>query len=258
MTFPRFRSYGPPSIAASVAASAKCAQTPGGRHLRKLKRLIRPALLVLAGVVVGAAATLGAMAAGVLDPYSITGRFGTFPTTPKAELLDDGRRLRLLEDFVYVDPRGKAWTAEKDHVVDGASIPWPFWSLTGGPLEGKYRNASIVHDVGCDRKADSWEDVHLMFYEACRCGGVGEVEAKVLFAAVYARGPRWERRPVYATRTVRRADGTEVTETYANYVEESLPPPVGDDDRKMRRLAEYVERNNPSVEEIRRLDFGAI
>jgi hypothetical protein len=33
-----------------------------------------------------------------------------------------------------------------------------------------------------------------MFYNACRCGGVGEIKAKVMYAGVFRFGPRWEAR----------------------------------------------------------------
>ena len=39
---------------------------------------------------------------------------------------------------------------------------------------------------------DPWHDVHRMFYEACRCGGVGERKAKTMDWAVHNFGPRWE------------------------------------------------------------------
>jgi hypothetical protein len=63
---------------------------------------------------------------------------------------------------VYVDPEKKPWVAGNDLIVDGATIPRIFWSVTGGPLEGRFRNASIVHDEACVRMAEPWEDVHLM------------------------------------------------------------------------------------------------
>lgn len=31
-----------------------------------------------------------------------------------------------------------------------------------------------------------------MFYEACRCGGVGAVPAKTMYYAVFHFGPRWQ------------------------------------------------------------------
>jgi len=116
---------------------------------------------------------------------------GRFLSTPKVEMLDEGRLLRLLEDFVYVDPNGDPWLAPLGRIVDGASIPKPFWSFTGGPLTGKYRNASIVHDIECDDRKRPSEKVHLMFYHACLTGGVPEPEAKRLYWAVARFGPRW-------------------------------------------------------------------
>lgn len=67
------------------------------------------------------------------------------------------------------------------------------WSIIGGPFEGKYRKASVIHDVTCVEKARPWQEVHLAFYEAMLADGVGEKKAKVMYAAVYHRGPRWAR-----------------------------------------------------------------
>lgn len=117
--------------------------------------------------------------------------FGHFIGTVKAEWLDDGRKMKLLEPFTYQDQNGLKWPAPRDSVVDGASIPRVFWAYVGGPFEGKYRNASVTHDVECQTKQHRWKDVHRMFYNACRCGGVGAVKAKIMFAAVYHFGPRW-------------------------------------------------------------------
>jgi len=99
--------------------------------------------------------------------------------------------MTLLDDFGYVDPGKITWKAPKGHKIDGASIPPVFWSFIGGPFEGKYRNASVVHDYECDVKQRPWRTVHRMFYNASRCGGVEATKAKVMFAAVYHFGPRW-------------------------------------------------------------------
>jgi hypothetical protein len=117
--------------------------------------------------------------------------FGHFIGTVKAEWLDDGRKMRLLEPFVYQDQNSVQWLAPKESVVDGASIPKVFWSFIGGPFEGRYRNASVTHDVECKIKQHQWRDVHRMFYNASRCGGVGALKAKIMFGAVYHFGPRW-------------------------------------------------------------------
>ena len=120
-----------------------------------------------------------------------SGQWGHFVGTVKTEWYDDGRTMKLLDDFGYIDAGGNSWTALKGHEIDGASIPQVFWSFIGGPFEGKYRNASVVHDFECDVRKRPWRSVHRMFYAACRCGGVEQTKAKVMYGAVYHFGPRW-------------------------------------------------------------------
>jgi hypothetical protein len=134
--------------------------------------------------------TLFSASVGGASLFSL-GRWGHFVGTVKTEWHDDGRTMHLLDDFGYVDPGGNTWTALKPHKIDGASIPQVFWSFIGGPFEGKYRNASVVHDFECDVQKRPWRAVHRMFYNASRCGGVEATKAKVMFAAVYHFGPRW-------------------------------------------------------------------
>ena len=118
--------------------------------------------------------------------------FGRFEGDVVASWDADGRNMTLREKLTYVDSQNRRWTAPAGSVVNGASIPSPFWTFVGGPFEGQYRNASVVHDVGCVEMTETWEDVHRMFYDACRCGGVDETKAKTLYYAVYHFGPRWE------------------------------------------------------------------
>lgn len=120
--------------------------------------------------------------------------FGEFLGAIRTEWLQDGRRMRLLSEFQYIDPQGKKWIAPAGSIVDGASIPKAFWSIIGGPFEGKYRAASVIHDVACDEKTQPWESVHEAFYWAMRASGVEALKAKVMFTAVYAAGPRWRHR----------------------------------------------------------------
>jgi hypothetical protein len=127
-----------------------------------------------------------------------TGAFAQLPTgsysgSPKAELDKNGRTLTLLEDFSYTDPQGRAWVAPKGSVVDGASIPTWAWPIIGGPLEGKYRDSSVIHDVACIKHWAQWETVHEVFYWGMLASGVEEWRAKVMFTAVYHFGPRWPR-----------------------------------------------------------------
>lgn len=124
------------------------------------------------------------LSAGSAEAGEYIGKF-------KAEFLDDGRRVKLIEDFSYKDDRGKIWLAPAGTTVDGASIPQSLWSLIGGPFEGKYRNASVIHDYYCDRKTEAWYGVHQVFYEAMLASGVSESRAKVMYLAVFHFGPRW-------------------------------------------------------------------
>lgn len=116
---------------------------------------------------------------------------GKYIGVVKTEWLKDGRKMRLLEKFTYVDPKGVEWLALAGSEIDGASIPQAGWSLVGGPYEGKYREASVIHDVACNRKSSRWEDVHEAFYWAMLASGVERWRAKAMYAVVYHKGPRW-------------------------------------------------------------------
>lgn len=97
----------------------------------------------------------------------------------------------LLQPFEFIDPKGNHWLAPKGSVVDGASIPQFAWSVIGGPFEGLYRSASVIHDVACDKKSKPWNLVHEVFYQAMIASGVNLTKAKIMYAAVYHFGPRW-------------------------------------------------------------------
>lgn len=117
--------------------------------------------------------------------------YGRFVGAVVTKWLNDGRRMELVADFQFVDRSGVAWSAGKGSIIDGASIPQIAWSVAGGPYEGPYRDASVIHDVACVQKTHTWEAVHLAFHDAMRAGGVNPIRAKIMYAAVYAFGPRW-------------------------------------------------------------------
>src|ERR1051326_8039238 len=71
------------------------------------------------------------------------------PVTLQDIVPPDGRRFSLPHDFTYVDPTGRRWEAPTGLITDGASIPTPFWSVIGGPFEGLFREAAVVHAVAC-------------------------------------------------------------------------------------------------------------
>ncbi|MGU3314242.1 DUF1353 domain-containing protein [Sphingomonas sp. M6A6_1c] len=103
---------------------------------------------------------------------------------------DDGRTMILAQPYAFIDENCETWAVPSGSEVDGASIPRAAWSLIG-PWEGKYRNASVIHDYFCDRRIKPWHSVHLMFYKAMLASGVSPSLARMMYAAVYYGGPRW-------------------------------------------------------------------
>lgn len=217
-------------------------------------------LVALGGMIIGGVATIFAMAMGLFDPRpapnplpsKVWGEFS--PAEPAVKLLAEGRNLQLLENFTYRDTRGKLWLAEKDSIVNGASIPQFFWSVTGGPLEGQYRNASIIHDEGCRLMKEPSADVHKMFYEACRCGGVGETKAKILFFAVHRFGPKWVIQKVSETIEVFDKDGNAQQLTVEREVGKPVYAYAAAREFDVRALEKYIAEKNPSLDELKALN----
>jgi hypothetical protein len=119
-------------------------------------------------------------------------KWGHFSGYVEARWENDGRSMTLLSELRYTDPQGKIWIAPAGSVVDGASIPRTLWSLMGGPFEGKYRNASVLHDVAYDQKTRPWEECDRMFYNAMRCSGVSAVDAGMVYYSLRKFGRHWK------------------------------------------------------------------
>jgi len=117
--------------------------------------------------------------------------FGSFLDPLVVELDRDGYRMILQADYRFRDAAGQTWVAKKGSTVDGASIPQVFWTLIGGPLDGLFRNASVIHDYFCVTRTESWQATHKVFYNGMRANGVGEAKALAMYYAVLAFGPRW-------------------------------------------------------------------
>jgi hypothetical protein len=94
--------------------------------------------------------------------------------------------------FDFIDEACVHWSVPKNAAVDGASIPRFLWTMIGGPWDGAYRKASVIHDWYCFRRSKPWQTVHRMFFEAMLASGVGQKKAKLMYLAVYYRGPRWD------------------------------------------------------------------
>ena len=173
--------------------------------------------------------------------------FGHFTGTVKVEWVrSQGQdlRMKLLEDFSYVDPKSKAWTAQKGYETDGASIPKAFWSIVGGPFEGGYREAAVIHDWYCDKKTEPWRDVHRIFYYASRAAGVPEQKAKIMYAAVRIGGPKWGTNDSHCYSCHINPE-TYSVDKYGRVV--NIPRTTVDD---AQRIAKWVQDSNPSLEHI--------
>ena len=98
--------------------------------------------------------------------------------------VDDGRYMELTRSLHYIDKNGKQWTAPAGLIIDGASIPRAFWRTIGGPYEGKYRRASVIHDAYCYTHSEKCDDVHAVFLEMMLADGVESWRAKAMYWAV--------------------------------------------------------------------------
>lgn len=111
---------------------------------------------------------------------------------PRFEWDEDGRIMTLLNRFAFIDDAQLVWSVPAKARVDGASIPKFAWSILGSPFVGRYRKASVVHDWYCDVRTREWKATHRMFYEAMRTSKVSGAKARIMYAAVYYAGPRWD------------------------------------------------------------------
>jgi hypothetical protein len=125
-------------------------------------------------------------------PASRGSKWGYYNGEPVTKWNPDGLTMTLLTELRYTDPNGVVWVAPIGSQVDGASIPRYLWSIMGGPFEGKYRNASVLHDVAYEQKKQPWQDCDRMFYNAMRCNGVSAAEAKTMYYALYRFGHHWK------------------------------------------------------------------
>src|SRR6266403_3408249 len=154
----------------------------------------------------------------------------------------DGRSMTLLNELRYTDPKGVVWIAPPGSKVDGASIPRSLWSLMGGPFEGKYRNASVLHDVAYDEHKRPWEDCDRMFYYAMRCSGVGATEGKTMYYALYKFGHHWKF-------TIKRAKAVKYEGALVARGEE-IPRAIPVNPTEINQARHWISNTDPSLEQI--------
>ena len=158
--------------------------------------------------------------------------WGFFSGPVETRWENDGVTMVLLNELRYTDPYGEVWVAPAGSRVNGASVPRAFWSLIGAPFEGKYRNASVLHDVAYDEQSRSWEDADRMFYNAMRCSSVGAVTAKTMYYALRRHGRHWKHRQALPVRSASDARPTAVT------------PGAVDE------IQSWIKENDPNLEQI--------
>ena len=110
-------------------------------------------------------------------------------------LLSNGKKrnkMLVYSDVEYTDKKGKVWTAPAFQIVDGASIPKFAFSFTGGPLDGNYLLASIIHDWYCVVRTEDDKAVHDVFKEIMLHCGVPKIRARYMHRAVLVGGPKWK------------------------------------------------------------------
>ena len=167
-------------------------------------------------------------------------KWGHFTGEPVTKWNPDGRTMTLLTELRYADPNGEVWVAPVGSQVDGASIPRYLWSVMGGPFEGKYRNASVLHDVAYGERKRPWQDCDRMFYNAMRCSGVSAVEAKTMYYALYRFGNHWKF-PIKRGKPVK-FEGQMV----ARAVPRAVPVNVNE----VNDARNWIQRAEPSLEQI--------
>lgn len=157
--------------------------------------------------------------------------WGFFSGPVEARWESDGVTMVLLKELRYTDPYGQVWIAPAGARVNGASIPRPFWSLIGGPFDGKYRKASVLHDVAYEQQRTSPQEADLMFYNAMRASGVSAVTAKTMYYALVRHGRHWKHRQAVPVQPAP-ARSTAVSPG------------------EVREIQDWVRANDPSIDQI--------
>lgn len=183
---------------------------------------------------------------------AVTGSFknGSFKGVLKVVFLEPknavDRTVKLIEPFGYKDSKGVDWDVPADFESDGASIPWSLWSFIGGPFDGPYRDAAIIHDYYCNKKDRKWEEVHAMFLEASLRRGVPESTAQTMYAGILYGGPRWP-----APSVLQKAQVTPAPATPPK-TEQGITKRQATDTEKLKaeELKRWIETTKPTPQEI--------
>ena len=154
------------------------------------------------------------------------------------------RNMILEEDFYYIDPEGRKWNAPKGSHLNGATIPMALWNIIGSPYTGKYRRASVVHDVGVgelsnpDVSTEERKKADRMFYHACRYDDCSRHFAKMLYTGV--RLGTWASGLSSRKSSTSREASEEIRDKFWQIIDESKAATENED---LDLLDEIIEKN---------------
>ena len=198
-------------------------------------------IFLFASVFAGCASSNG-NAPAVDQTIAGASMWGHFNGEPVTKWNPDGRSMTLLTELRYTDPHGEVWVAPIGSVVDGASIPRYLWSIMGGPFEGQYRNASVLHDVAYGEHKRPWQDCDRMFYYAMRCSGVNAVQAKTMYYALFKFGHHWKF-PIKRGKPVKYEGGLVARG-------EEIPRAIPVNPTEINQARNWINNTDPSLEQI--------
>jgi hypothetical protein len=228
-------------------------------------------LTLFVGIGIGAWAYLNGKIPAVFIPKVTSlptslpaGSVNVFKNNAVVEFLSPGktrndfRDVKLKETFGYIDPRGVHWDAPAGYVTNGASIPPTLWNVVGGPFDGPYRDAAVLHDYYCESKLRSSDDTHRMYYEAAVARGTSEQVASTMYAGIVLGGPTWEMAPAKkkAGFDLLLAQTTTTTTPAGKTVE--VDPGLTNKDanaeqiKAMEDMKAWIAREKPSIEQIKK------
>jgi hypothetical protein len=173
-------------------------------------------------------------------------KWGYYSGYPETRWDSDGRTMTLLNELRYVDPDGGVWVAPAGSKVDGASIPRSLWTFMGGPFEGRYRNASVLHDVAYEQKKRPPQDCDRMFYNAMRCSGVSAVEAKTMYYALYRFGHHWK----FPIKRAKKVKPSEMAAQSEPAQEDQYPRAMPANGADIDAARDWIRGADPSLEQI--------
>ena len=112
----------------------------------------------------------------------------------------------------------------------------------GGPFEGKYRNASVLHDVSYEQHNRPWDGMRPHVLQRHALQRRGAVEAGTMYYSLYKFGHHWKFELKKRRRSSRRSPRWRVTKEF---------PRVHSGERcEVNDARDWIRGTEPSLEQI--------